>query len=143
MAHWAGYGGIVRSFKLSYELGSSLLGWVGGAVGCELDHSALTGHLMRACLQYSELAKAPAATAAAAAAGSAAPRRPAKSSKKVASAAASWVMDEDEEDDAMSGRAALLDGGVDIHGPCVEEISLLQVSGAGVTRILRHQLIIF
>ena len=104
-------------------------------MGAELDASALPGHLRRACLEHAELAKAPAATAAAAAIGegvgekAAGARKPAKSSrKKVASAAASWVMEEEEEEDVD-----LLGGGVDINGPAVQEIALLQV-GVAVRR---------
>ena len=130
-ATWTGQRGIVRTFKLSYDLGAQMLGWLGGALGSELDDSALTGHLMRACLQYNELAKAPAATAAAAAAAAsgalppAATPKGAKRTKKAASAAASWVMspDDDEEGEGLVG------AGIDISGACVEEISLLQVRG--------------
>jgi midasin len=108
-------------------MGAQVLAWLGGAVGAELDTSALTGHLLRACLQHQELNRAAAATALAASqqphqqkgAGKGAGKATAPRGRKAASAAAStaWMLSPaTEEEEGVDGVA--------IGGACVEEITL-------------------
>lgn len=149
---WLSPGSLVESFRLSYDLGAQLLGWLGGALDGGLDTAALTGHLMRACMECQTLGRAPAATAADAAAGGG-PRGGGPRGRKAASAgasASSWLAsgailsldngggnggDGDPTPTADAGSAA--PSGVDINGPCVEEVCLLQAPIATMADRLR------
>ncbi|KAG1668462.1 hypothetical protein FOA52_005235 [Chlamydomonas sp. UWO 241] len=137
-----------RAFRLSYDLGARLLGWAGGALPSRLDAASATGHLMRCVLEHQTLDRAPAATGALAAAGTATGSSTKKGSGSrgrkgapaaSASAAAScWMLDDDDDDCGFDGGFGAPGGdGVDINGPCVEEIVLLQAPLAGVDARLR------
>lgn len=152
---WLSPGSLVESFRLSYDLGAQLLGWLGGALDGGLDAAALTGHLMRACMECHTLGRAPAATAADAALGGGGGKAGGARGRKAASAGASastWlasgaILSLDNAGDAAltsgadapnPGADALTPGsGVDINGPCVEEVCLLQAPIAAMAERLR------
>lgn len=107
---------VQSSFLRSYELGAELLAAAAGQLGCGVDDATATGHLYRLCLEHIALDRAAASTAAVAVAA----RRPSR--RSVAKGAGVLAAGDEEEG-----------SGFDMQGPCVEEITLLQVGvGAAV-----------